>query len=48
MMSHCLAQNKHKLNVHKENNIRIENMEEYKKSLVTHCVKLGLTKKISP
>jgi hypothetical protein len=48
MMSLFLAQNKHQSKVHKENNIKIKNTEEYKKSFVAHCAKLGLTKKIGP
>jgi uncharacterized membrane-anchored protein YhcB (DUF1043 family) len=46
MMNLFLAQNKHQSKVHKENNIKIKNIEEYKKSLVAHCNKLGLTKKL--
>jgi hypothetical protein len=28
-----------------KNNTKIENVEEYKKSLAAHCAKLGLAKK---
>jgi hypothetical protein len=39
-----LAQNKYKSKVHKENNTKTENIEEYKN--FTHCAKFGLAKKI--
>jgi hypothetical protein len=35
MIMSILAQNKHKLNMHKENNTKIGNREEYKK--FTRC-----------
>jgi hypothetical protein len=34
--------------VHKENNTKIENIENIKISLAAHCAKLGPEKKIGP
>jgi hypothetical protein len=44
VMGPFLAQNKHRSNVHKENNTKIENKEEYK--IFTRCAKLSLKKKL--
>jgi hypothetical protein len=48
MMSFSVAQNKYRLNMHKENSTKIKNIERYKKLLAAHYAKLGLKKIFGP